>query len=110
MNIEKILTESLQRILLAAYRDQDTGIEWTGQTHAEATGAAYGAYRGRGGFLEYDDWLDEQFSIGDGCGFLTSDGKFVNREEAAAIAERASQTQSDNHSLHSQDIRIPTGT
>lgn len=38
-------------------------------------------------------------------GFITSDNKFVNRKEGAAIATKAKQTKTKVKSLHSTDLK-----
>ena len=38
-------------------------------------------------------------------GFIDSDGKFLNRKEAAKVATKAKQTKSKTKNLHSTDLK-----
>jgi hypothetical protein len=81
--------EAAERVTEVATRDLASGQVFTGASHMESTQAAWKAL---GREPKGSPWLrDEQVFEGLEQGFLTSEGRFVSREEAAKIAERAAQ-------------------
>jgi len=103
-----------EKITAAAFKDQITGeVYISPDTHYSAYLLGYNSYKSKGGSLDFAKWIDEQFSQGDGDGFVTNTGRFINREEARQIAENEKQNVRDFISpkdLDSGDIGLTGGT
>ena len=82
---EKPVAAELETITLAAIRDE-SGKVWTGPDHGtilnKMEDAGYGFVRYAGSTATYIEIED---------GFMTSTGRFVDRREAALIAQKANQ-------------------
>lgn len=107
---------SVERILCAAIWVDTGKAEPPRRSYAyPATGLLFCGWRHADCFLPLEAWarrltVEERTTIGDEQlagrhqGFLTSLGRFVDRQEGMTIARRAGQTDSEKSGLFSEDL------
>jgi hypothetical protein len=77
-------------MIIAAAAILKNGVVYTGRRHGEIIAANYKVVG--------------HFKVEDTQGFVTDEGKFVNRQDAGIIAFNANQTKEHHQTLYSEDL------